>query len=91
MVSARASPSDGSVIWAVPPVRPTGDPKLLPLTWNWIVPVGVPLGLVPKALEFTKAVKVSDWPKAGVAVLATTDTLVGSLVTVNADEVLDEV
>ena len=37
-----------------------GLPALLPSTWNWTVPVGVP---APGAVAEIVAVKVTDWPK----------------------------
>ena len=41
---------------AVPAVRATGAPRLVTPSWNWTVPVGVP---VP---EVTVAVNDTDWP-----------------------------
>ncbi len=44
---------------AVPLLNVTGDPRLLPPSWNCTVPVGVP---DPGAIADTVAVKVTDWP-----------------------------
>jgi hypothetical protein len=47
------------LVWAVPPLKATGVPKLVPSTTNWTVPVGVP---VPGETTAIVAVKVTLWP-----------------------------
>lgn len=46
---------------ALPLDNATGEPKSVPSTLNWTVPVRVP---EPGALAVTVAVKVIDWPNA---------------------------
>src|SRR5437868_3721218 len=88
-------PTDNEVVLKEAVVTPavvltlTGLPALLPSTWNWTVPLGVP---APGAVMLIVTVKITFWPATGGASDETTAVLVLAFVTlwVRAVDVLAE-